>query len=235
MSRLRSRRLPDDRGVSLVEMLVAIVVLSIVMGITTTAFITSMRNSTMNSERAEAQASNRVGLERVLRIMRQAAYPENADYSNSTVVWQATTERVSFYAHVKANEPVSRVVLEHQADGTIRMGVSEPDCSGGPLVQCDYTEPEPTQIVAKYVRNGPATLCQNESADHAVFRYYSAAPMGGGLVDITPTVTGTALQGVRLKDIASIGVELYTDKRPGVAAPDCELLSGTVKLRNWKG
>jgi prepilin-type N-terminal cleavage/methylation domain-containing protein len=235
MSRFRSHLMSDDRGVSLVEMLVAIMLLAIVTSITTSAFIIAMKNSSMNQERTEAQSSNRVGLERVLRLLRQAAYPQQASYADSTIVWQATTDRIVFYAHVKANQPISRVVLEHQSDGTIRMGVTEPDCPVGSTTQCDYDLPVPTQVVARYVRNGEGSACRNESADHALFRFYSAAPFGGGLVDITPTVTGTPLAGARLKDVASIGVELYTDKIPGEPAPDCELLRGTVKLRNWRG
>jgi prepilin-type N-terminal cleavage/methylation domain-containing protein len=235
MSDLLASLRRQDRGTSLVEMLVAMILLSIVLSITTSAFVVFAHNEQLNTDRTEAQASNRTGLERMLRLLRQATYPQGADESDSTTLWEATTNRVVFFTHVKANQPVARVVLEQESDGTIKMGVSQPVCTSDPTVPCEYTAPTPTQVVAKYVRNGPASLCQNQSADYAVFRYYAAAPVSGQLVDITPSVTGTALEGVRLKDVASVGVELYTDKVPGRPAPDCELLSGTVNLRNWRG
>jgi prepilin-type N-terminal cleavage/methylation domain-containing protein len=238
MSRERSLSCRGDRGTTLVEMLVSMVLLTIVTGIATSAFIVVMQNYRVNTERTEAQASNRVGLERMLRLIRESTYPQRADWSQSTIVLEAETDRMVFAAHASSdpNAPVSRVVIEQNvADGTVRMGVSNPTCPADPNEACTYTTPVAKQVVASYVRNGVASACRNEPADHAFFRYYAAAPDLGALVEITPSVTGQPLEGVRLKDVASVRIEMYADKLPGKTAPDCELLSGTVKLRNWRG
>lgn len=66
------RRLADEQGFTLVELLVVTLIIGVVGAVTATGIISGMRTTADAQDRAEAQAATRVALERASRELRMA-------------------------------------------------------------------------------------------------------------------------------------------------------------------
>ena len=221
-----------DDGVTLVETLTAIIIVSIVMSVVTGGLITVGRSQKVASERTDSEATNRQGFELLTRLLRQATYPAQATYVNSTIVSFASPTRIVFTS--RRGAAVGTVPKRYEFtldDSDLIWGSSSATCVGS--TPCTYDAPVLDRTAARWIRNavggGP---CPGAPADGAIFRYYSAtASNGGALTELTMPADGY-LGGDQLVKLASVGVELYTDVIPGQPAPGCEAITGLVVLRN---
>lgn len=232
-----SRRMADERGTTLVEVLIAMIMLSIVLAVTSTGLITMLKTQRSAESRTLTQSQNRTGVEFATRLLREATYGEKLDFTNSTVISAAGPDRVVFYSRLgNAAGPSTRIVLEYfPAAGELRWGQSSPTCSSS---ICTYATPVANRVLVRYVRNGVSSPCVAANPDGAVFRFFTSGTtaVSPGVV-LLPVATDGAgqVQGVNLKDITSVEMELWTDEVPGKPAPDCESLSTTTSLRNRRG
>ena len=229
MKRLMRRR---DEGITLVETLTAMMIVMIVMGVVSGALLTVSRSEKMASQRSDSQSTNRQGFELVTRLLRQATYPAQSTYLNSTIVSYAGPDRIVFTSRrgAAANAVPKRYEF-NLADGELIWGSSAATCVGS--APCTYAAPALDRNAGRWIRNavggGP---CPGAPTDGAIFRYYSAtAANGGALTELTMPASGY-LTGAQLTSIASVGISLYTDVIPGKPAPGCESLTGLVVLRN---
>ena len=154
-----------DAGTTLVEMLVAILLMSIVMAMATTGFITLLKTQQTAASRTATQADNRTGLEFVTRLLREATYGQRMDESESTIVTAASPTRLVFYSRLGREN----VVLFDPVKGELRWGQSQPTCSADVTEPCTYVLPTPTHVLVRYMRNAPApgAECTGEPADGA--------------------------------------------------------------------
>jgi Tfp pilus assembly protein PilV len=221
-----------DEGVTLVETLTAMMIVMIVLGVVSGALFTVSRSEKTASERTDSQATNRNGFELLTRLLRQATYPAQSTYLNSTIVSYAGPTRLVFTSRRgAATNTVPKRYEFTLADSDLIWGSSPATCVG--TAPCTYAAPSLDRTAARWIRNavggGP---CPGAPADGAIFRYYSAsAANGGALTELTMPASGY-LTGAQLTSVASVGVTLYTDVLPNRPAPGCESLTGLVVLRN---
>ena len=235
-SRRQAGRRGSEAGTTLVEMLVATVMLTMVLVMATTGFVTLMHTNNTATSRTSTQADNRAGLEFVTRLLREATYGERLDRTNSTIVTDAEPTQLVFYSRLGTNAlSTQNLVLFDPVAHELRWGQSQPTCPALISSPCSYSMPAATTVLVRFMRNAPAGSCAGENPDGAVFRYFI-----NGVVDTNPGVllqpapadaTGQVL-GVRLKDVSSVELELWTDQIPNVPNPGCESLSSVTSLRN---
>jgi Tfp pilus assembly protein PilW len=228
--RLPLRR--SDDGVTLVEMLTATMIVTIVLGVVSGALYTVSRSEKMASERTDSQSVNRQGFELLTRLLRQATYPAQSTYKNSTIVSYAAPDRIVFTS--RRGAAVGAVPKRYEFaldDGDLIWGSSSATCVG--TAPCTYSAPNLDRTAARWIRNavggGP---CPGAPADGAIFRYYSATAANGGALTELPVPAAGYLTGAQLTALASVGVELHTDVIPNRPAPGCEAITGLVVLRN---
>jgi Tfp pilus assembly protein PilW len=222
----------SEDGVTLVEMLTATMIVTIVLGVVSGALYTVSKSEKMASQRSDSQSSNRQGFELLTRLLRQATYPAQSTYKNSTIVSYAAPDRIVFTS--RRGAAVSAVAKRYEfalVDGDLIWGSSAATCVGS--APCTYSAPSLDRTAARWIRNavggGP---CPGAPADGAIFRYYSASAANGGALTALTMPGSGYLTGAQLATVASVGVELHTDVIPNRPAPGCEAITGLVVLRN---
>jgi hypothetical protein len=222
----------SDDGVTLVEMLTATMIVTIVLGVVSGALYTVSRNEKIASERSDSQSTNRQGFELLTRLLRQATYPAQSTYKNSTIVSYAGPDRIVFTS--RRGAAVGALPKRYEFaldDGDLIWGSSTATCVG--TAPCTYAAPNLDRTAARWIRNavggGP---CPGAPVDGAIFRYYSATATNGGALVELPMPTSGYLTGDQLTSLASVGVTLHTDVIPNRPAPGCEAITGLVVLRN---
>jgi prepilin-type N-terminal cleavage/methylation domain-containing protein len=226
------RQLRGQSGLTLPEVLVAAVILGIVTSLATAGLVTVMRNQVQISQRTEALAQNRVGMELITRLLRQATYPQWGDAFNSTIVSVAEPRRLVFTSRHGLNSPRRQYRFE-LVGSELRWGSSEFVCTGTSPAPgtggspCTYTTPDLTRTAVRGVRNAAGGGICGAGFPDAVFTYYEADAVNGVLTALPNPVTGD-----RLARVASIDIRLAVKENPAVPRPGCEQLATRVHLRN---
>lgn len=232
MIALLSRLWRDDRGLTLPEVLMAMVITAIAVSIATTGLITVFRHGTKIEETTDASAQNRVGLELVTRLLRQATYPQWGDYANSTIVSVAEPRKIVFTGRFGTG--AKRAYRFEVVDTSLLWGQSDPVCpaqspaegSGNP--PCSYVQPTLGRTALRGLRNDVGGgICPGAPVDGGVFRYYERDATNGNLIELPNPVTGD-----RLARIASIQLDLFVKADPDAPSTSCQQLQTHVKLRN---
>jgi Tfp pilus assembly protein PilW len=224
---------PGDDGITLVETLTAMMIVTIVLALVSGALATVSRAQKTASERTDTASNNRVGFETLTRLLRQATYPAQSTYVNSTIVSYAGPTRIVFTSRRGGATNAVPKRYEFALQGTdLVYGSSTANCVDTTSA-CTYDAPVLNRVAAHWIRNavggGP---CAGAPASGAIFHYYSAeATTGGVLTELTVPAAGY-LSGDQLVALASVGIELYTDVVPGKPLPGCESIKGLTVLRN---
>ncbi len=223
------RRLRDDEtGVTLVELLVAMAISTIVMGPVLASFIAVSRSATFAQDEIQAQNLGRVGLERVTRFVRQATYPEDKTPSNSTLFDRAEGNRIVYFADIDNDGEVERVRFE--LVGTI-VRQTFMECQVG-VNPCEYellSASEGTPVIGRVHNDELDTgLCRDFSVNEPVFRYYERSS-DGELTALPLPVPGGLFGRIAAVEVTFI-VDV-TEER----APECRRLQSLVHFRNWRG
>lgn len=182
LTRLREA-LSDERGVSLVELLVVIVLMGVIGGIGTTSMVRGMKVSAATQSRFDALADLQRSVERMTRELRAAAptqvggAPVLVAEANrvSVAVWRNNfTEQYRFtYQYC----PTQQTLLVRR-EGPL---ATPPTPGTGPTLNC-VTPTDP--ILITRVSNQPPAPGQ------PMFRYFVRDPLTG-LETATPTITPT--------------------------------------------
>lgn len=142
------------RGMTMVEVIVWIAVVTLILLALTTSILQFYRTNKYAIEQASATAAAQRGEERVVRVIREAAYSSQGAFP----VVSIAANDFSFYADVDADPLIERVRY-YISDTSLVQGVT--DAVGDPP---NYPGPEATSTVAEHVRN--------VSAGVPLFRYY---------------------------------------------------------------
>lgn len=232
------RRLADERGLTLIELLVACTIMILVLGATMTLLTASTRQQRLVDQHNEAQQEVRISLDRLARDLRNLASP--GDLSAAAVVSGGATQpraidrNLSYDLIVKAvadtvpagsfnatNVKRVRYCLDASAPDRGKLwqqtqtwtSASPPAMPGDTACPGSGWNAGESRVVASDVANRSGGL------DRAVFRY-------AGTGD---TITGTD-DGARA-DISRVRVDLYVDPDPA-RAPRAARLSTALFLRN---
>jgi prepilin-type N-terminal cleavage/methylation domain-containing protein len=230
-----SRR--DDKGFTLVEMLTAITLTTIVIGLATGFLIQALDQGTKLTQQTEAQNRNNVAMERATRLLRQAVYPKNGSSTSSSIITVAQADKVQFTsrfvgtgtASTDASDPIQQFVIQTDATGTkLQWGAAAQlvtsGCTAGTAV-CTYGSPVATRTLLDGIRNsGKTATCSRNTGDGAVFHYWMVND-AGSLVAWSSTAN-------TLSQIRVVQIDLWTKTRTGTLAMNCVHLSDYVQLRN---
>ena len=231
ISGLQRRLRQDERGFTLVELLVTTILLTIVIGLSTGALINAIDQQSNVRQSTETQSRNQAGMERFTRLLRQAVYPEGGTSANSTIIQVAEANKIVFTSRLSGSGTINTTVRQYTfqlVNNNLQWGVADKTvCNAGSA--CSYGTPVLRTLIAG-VRNAQgSTVCPANTGDGAVF-HYDYFNTSGALVDASNPVTAATTPA--LKDIVYVRAEVYTQLQDGPKKPACLALTDSVQLRN---
>jgi type II secretory pathway pseudopilin PulG len=198
----------EERGLTLIEVLIAIGIFLFVMFMTWLFIRQAYSVQSFSFGQATAITEARRGVEKLVKEAREALPGDTGAYS----IESADEFEFIFFADYDRDLAVEKV--RYYLDGSdFIKGVTE--ASGNPLTY--PAEDEETTVISKYVRN---------EADNPVFSYYDG-DYSGSESDTPLTTPANPL------DIKLVHVRLRINVEPGQAPKDFDLESD-VQIRNLK-
>jgi prepilin-type N-terminal cleavage/methylation domain-containing protein len=243
MSRLR-RRHPDTSGFTLVEVLVAMTLLTIVIALATGLINKALDHNSSLTQQSEAQNRNDTGMEQLTRALRQAVLPLYGSTTNSSIITVALPGEIQFTTRLTSTEtaqaspsawsaPIVRVqAYLDTANHQLKWGTGNQNACAGPTV-CTYAAPAANRVLVSGVRNDlGATACPANTGGTAVFKYWYVDASGNlaAWSAANPNSPTTA----ELARISVVQIDLWTQTKTGPQTPTCVALTDYVQLRNWK-
>jgi prepilin-type N-terminal cleavage/methylation domain-containing protein len=201
MNRLRRQlgRLRDDKGLSLIEMVVVTAILGILLAMISATTIGAQKELTGTSSRLDQLQQSKVAMESMTKIIRTSVLPSQLNGTCTTCTTAAflagDVRSVQFYANINNDSNVtgpSQVSYIVGADGTLTESIHGPN----PHVASDYnyqytcTKGTVGCVVISRV------LARHLDTTQALFTYYDAS---GAL--IVPPLTGGELAQVDSIDV----------------------------------
>ena len=194
------------QGITFVETLITLAIFIIATIGVTTFIIQTYRANIFATEQAEAIDQARKGMDTMVKEIREASPAENGSYPIDT----AQDDTLIFYSDIDSDEMIEKVRYSLEGTNLVK-GVSKP--SGFPP---QYTEPEQTFVLSKYVRNGSEPVFYYQNKDYP-----------------TDTVNNPLPTPAAVKDIRLIRIFLQININPE-KAPDSFTLISNSQLRNLK-
>ena len=142
-----------NRGITLLETLITVAILTIIVISVTTFIVQSYRADLFANEQVEAIRNAQRGVDVMVKEIRESSPAENGAYPVET----ATDQTVIFYSDTDADELIERI--RYTLDGTnLIRGVTKP--SGWPAT---YNNPEmattrPTRSITRCPRRWPSKI-----------------------------------------------------------------------------
>lgn len=241
MRTLRSRRLNGDAtGFTIVEVLVAIMLLSVVMTLATGLVIKTIDQNSNLTQQGEAQNRNNIGMEQLTRALRQAVLPANGTKTTASIISDAQPTSVTFTTRLSStagasdtsiNTPIVQVLAKFDTvTHTLKWGTGNQNACTAPAV-CTYATPTLTKTLVYGVRNdGGTAVCSANTSDGGVFHYWYVDPTGN-LAAYSPS---SPPAGKSVADISVVQIDLWTQTQTGPQKPKCVALTDYVQLRNWQ-
>lgn len=185
----------DEGGMSLVEVVAAVAIFSIVSTTLAVSFDSWLKNTRITQDRSEAMAEGRLGMAQMIRSLRPAV----ALQSGTTALHSAGPFSVTFRELTSTSQASGRsifVTFERTAQRTIletrRLGTATGQILVGP------------KVIARYVSNptSPPTAVP-------VFRYFSNPN-----TELASSRAGQPLTSQELASVALVRITLVMDKDP---------------------
>ena len=197
---------PDNRGFSLLEMIVVLSIFLVVSTIVTSFVAQNFRVNRFALEQSDAINQARRGMDIMVRELREASAAENGSFPVDT----ASDQTLIFYSDIDADALLERV--RYFLDGTeLKKAVLDP--SGFPPV---YTGEETINTISQYVRN-----------DLTPIFYYYNKDFPNDTIN-NPLETPAAVNQIRL-----VKILLEINVNPA-QAPKHFILISNSQLRNLK-
>jgi prepilin-type N-terminal cleavage/methylation domain-containing protein len=217
----------DDEGMTLVELVIGMALLSMVLAMAGGFLVTAQNQENFVSQATRQQADARLALERVSRNVREATYPEGYGVYNSSVFAGADKYELTFHTDVDRDGQADRVrYWLDTTTGELRRSVVAPNCA----VTCAYTGPARTDLVLGNVRNHEGGRCSRPATTTApLFRFWKGNPKGGGVEILTPAALTD-----QLVDINFVQITVQIDQNPD-RPPACQSITTNINVRNWRG
>jgi type II secretory pathway pseudopilin PulG len=214
-----SGRFSDEEGWSLIELLVAMVLMLVVLSATLTSFNLFVNNTKANAKQNDQQDVARIAVDQAVRELRNLANPTSAvptiAYAdNYKLAFQTTDPTKQWVMYCLDTSSRSNEVLWYQIT-TTSAALSAAQVSGCPNFDPVWTTRKKTVV--------NVTNQRTASLDRPVFSYAGtsgpiAAPSGGGSIALTPLIT-------------RVSVDLFVDVDPLKSPAELELASGAF-MRN---
>lgn len=215
-------RRDEDRGVSLIEMIIVMTLLSLVVTLVATVFVSSLRQNRTVIAKTTSTADARIAMEALSRDLRVALPPDGA----SPAVSKAEPGHVEYYAALGASTATTDPLpsrVDFSIDSTVR------------CLRRDITPAVQVGANLTWPASGTVSTCValgDVNADgSALFTYL---PLATVLVPNPPAFDASAPGGVaatNLSSIASVRINLRVTDTTSPAVPPT-LVQGQVSLIN---
>lgn len=239
---LRRTRAAD--GFTLVEVLVAMVILSVVLALSTGLVIRALDQNSNVSQQSQAQNRNDTGMEQLTRALRQAVFPTGGNNTNSSIITSATGTQVQFTTRLQSTAvaqatpntwgtaPVQVTAKLDTASHKLLWGSGAENSPCASV--CTYSAPSSWRTMIYGVRNdlGSAVCPKNTDPTGAVFHYWYVDPSGN--LAAWSAANPNAPTQTELAKISVVQIDLWTQTQTGPQTPDCVALTDYVNLRNWQ-
>ena len=237
------RKSRAEAGFTLVEILVATTLLTIVIALSTGLVIKALNQNSNLSQQSQAQNRNDTGMEQLTRGLRQAVFPTGGTNTNSSIVSTATGTQVTFTTRLQSTVDAQAnptafgttpVQVTAKLDTTAHrlvwgVGAQSVSC---PAV-CTYATPSSWRPLVNGVRNDQgASVCPKNTGDGAVFHYWYVDASGN--LAAWSAANPNAPTQAELAKISVVQIDLWTQTQTGPNKPACVALTDAVKLRNWQ-
>lgn len=197
--------LPQSRGFTLLEVIIATAITTILILVIYDFFQQSLKTQTFLSEQSQAIEEAQTAIELFSKELREATDADTGAYS----IVEATENSIIFYSDIDADTNTERIHYFYEND-LFKKGVIEP--SGYPLA---YSGSETETIIS-------ASVVNNESAP--VFTYFN---------EDYPTITDPLSYPADVTSITLAKINLQINVSPE-HVPDTYTLETFVQLRNLK-
>jgi prepilin-type N-terminal cleavage/methylation domain-containing protein len=223
-----TRRLRSDSGVTLVEMMVVMLVLSAILAFTLGAVASFQRSATGGMRRIENLNEGRILMQVITKDIRtaaklSAATPPFPDVSPYDGITKADDNEIVFFANLNQSSQCPKIIRLY-VDGVDKIIESVTEPNVGAVQPCVYPDmypstPTRTRLVGRYVAN---------DATEPIFTYFKADATGV-LVPFTTAETPLSVENALL--VKAIGIELAIRKDTSLAV-DHTTLQNRVRLPN---
>lgn len=201
----------DQRGITLVELLVAMLITSLLLTLVGSFFVSMLKAQRTVSSVNESTRQGTTSMTQVSRYLREASRWQVTKTTNRAAFESASATSMQFYSGVDLSTSragLTKVTIDVQ--GTkLRMQLQRGDCPASGY--CTFTGTTKTVVLADVVRTS--------GANSALFGYVNAAGDA-----ISPT-------SATLDSIRSVDVTLKVGSTSGAAANDTTF-QATINLRN---
>jgi prepilin-type N-terminal cleavage/methylation domain-containing protein len=247
-ARIRQARGGD--GFTLVEVLVAMTMLSVVIALSTGLIIRALDQNSNVGQQAQAQQRNNTGMEQITRALRQAVYPTNGTNKNASIITLANPTQIQFTTRLQSTASAQNSTNCNAVTGACTWGTAPVQVqaslnttthnfnwgTGAPTLPCAtpcaYATPSLTRTLVYGVRNNQgSSVCPKNTGDGAIFHYWYIDPTGN-MAAWSPAVAGSPTQ-AELAKISVVQINFWTQTQTGPQKPGCVALSDYVQLRNW--
>jgi prepilin-type N-terminal cleavage/methylation domain-containing protein len=226
-------RLSNQDGVTLIELLITITLMLIAVGVASDGLFAVSKTSASAQLHTFSLAQNRVGMERLTYLLRQAIYAPGVTATNRTsypIISKAEKQKIVFTSRAAGSSTISQYTAD--ISGTnLRLGKST--CTGNP---CTWGTPAMKTLVSNIQLANPGP-CASKGADGVAFRYFSADSGNATLVEMTPPAPTDPQQwnAATLGLIDTVRVSLFTQEHAAGVSNTCETLFARANLRNLIG
>jgi prepilin-type N-terminal cleavage/methylation domain-containing protein len=236
------RRLSSERGVTLVEMVTVVAILSVVLAYVLKGFVSFQSASTGARLRLQNIEQARVVMDVATKDLRTATRLTSSTSpfdvgsaglpaapapgaGNGTAAPYAAGSEVWFYANLNLNttspDPCPSIVHLYLDTASNPTRVKEQvlaATAGGSPPSCNYTGTYTTRVVAKYISN---------TAAQPVFTYYY---LNGTGTPVAFSAAQTPLSATDRMLVVAVGLSLYVKEGTGTTAPATLLVNRTRLL-----
>ncbi len=194
----------DTRGISMIEVIVAIGIFLLVIGAIIEVFLFSFRSKDIIFEQLAAQGQGRRVVQDFINELRSATYSSIGAYPIS----QASSTQITFYSNIDKDSNVEKIRY-FLSSTTLQRGVTEP--SGNPL----------TYVTSSEIT---ATLVESVNTSSTIFKYYDQSYAGSG---------SSLTQPLSISDVRMVELILTLDRDPFKSPVPIQVQAKTA-LRNLK-
>ena len=240
LSKLRRAARRSDQGMTLVELLVSMMLLTIVIGLATGSLIMVLGRQSNISQASDASQQNQTGMELLSRVIRQGVYPTGSSATSTIIQSGSTTNQLIVTSRLSSTSSgtstqgttssqlgtqISKYTFTLSGTTLSWQKADLVSCSGS---TCTYGTASTSKVLMRGVQNnGGTSVCSGNSSTDGPFHYVyldtSSNPVSPALSTPTAAQVGT---------IAYVTVNFYTQTQTGSQKPSCTLLSDYVELRN---
>lgn len=223
----------SEQGMTLVELLISMMLLTIVIGLATGALILVLDKQSNIGQASDAATQNQTAMELLSRVIRQGVYPSGSSATSTIVQSGSSTNQLIITSRLSGTSEANASQLNTQVSKyTFTLTGTTLYWQKADLVSCSPTCTYGTATAQKALIRGVqnnygSSVCSTNSSTDGPFHYVK---LDASSNPVSPAISTPAA--ADLGSIAYVTVNLFTQTQTGPQKPSCTLLSDYIDMRN---